>query len=82
MEDFMDKLDKELISQKKLEDKEREISLKLEDVKFNISKVKTSLEYIGKTPVLDVALENLEKRKGSLEDDLQAIKELKYKEKI
>jgi len=79
---YENKLDKELISQKKLEDKEREISLKLEDVKFNISKVKTSLEYIGKTPVLDVALENLEKRKGSLEDDLQAIKELKYKEKI
>jgi len=79
---YENKLDKETVGKKKLEDKEREISLKLEDVKFNISKVKTSLEFIGKTDVLDTALENLQKRKESLETDLQVVKELKYKERV
>jgi hypothetical protein len=79
---FENKLDVELISKKKLEDKEREISLKLEDVKFNISKVKTSLEYIGESNVLNVALENLQKRKEVLENDLQSVKESQYKERV
>jgi hypothetical protein len=79
---FENKLDEELVVKKKLEDKEREITLKLEDVKFNISKVKTSIEYIGESNVLTVALENLEKRKESLESDLQSVKELKYKERV
>jgi hypothetical protein len=78
---YENKLSKELVGKKKLEDKEREISLKLEDVKFNISKVKTSIDYMGESEVLNVALENLEKRKESLENDLQAVKELKFKEK-
>ena len=55
--------------------------MKLEDVKFNISKVKTSIEYMGASEVLNVALENLQKRQGSLEDDLQAVKELKFTSK-
>lgn len=79
---FENKLDKEVISKKKLEDKEREITLKLEDVKFNISKVKTSIEYIGESNVLDIALTNLEKRKEALEDDLKAVKQLQYKERV
>ena len=78
---YENKLSKELVSKKKLEDKEREISLKLEDVKFNISKVKTSIKYIGESNVLNVALENLEKRRKSLEVDLQSVKELQYKER-
>ena len=78
---YENKLSKELVGKKKLEDKEREISLKLEDVKFNISKVKTSKEYMGASEVLNVALENLQKRQGSLEDDLQAVKELKFTSK-
>ena len=78
---YENKLSKELVGKKKLEDKEREISLKLEDVKFNISKVKTSIEYMGASEVLNVALENLQKRQGSLEDDLQAVKELKFTSK-
>ena len=79
---FENKLDEELVVKKKLEDKEREITLKLEDVKFNISKVKTSIEYIGESNVLTVALDNLQKRKEALESDLQSVKELKYKERV
>lgn len=79
---YENKLDQEIVVKKRLEDKEREITLKLEDVKFNISKVKTSIEYIGESNVLSVALNNLQKRKESLESDLQGIKELKYKERV
>lgn len=74
-------MNKELMTKRKLEDKEREIQLKLEDVKFNITKVKTSIEYIGESKVLNEALTNLQKRETNLESDLQAIKELKYKER-
>lgn len=78
---YENKLSKELVGKKKLEDKEREITLKLEDVKFNISKIQTSIKYIGESNVLTVALDNLEKRKGTLESDLQSVKELQYKER-
>jgi hypothetical protein len=79
---FENKLSKELIVKRKLEDKEREITLKLEDVKFNLSKVRTSIQYIGESNVLKTALENLEKREKSLDKDLQSVKEAQYKERI
>lgn len=79
---YENKLGKELISKRKLEDKEREIVLKLEDVNFNIDKVKCSIKMIGESQALNIALGNLEKRKSSLDSDLQAIKELQYKERI
>ena len=79
---YENKLGKELISKRKLEDKEREIVLKLEDVNFNIDKVKGSIKMIGESNALNIALSNLEKRKGSLDNDLQAVKELQYKERI
>ena len=79
---FENKLDKELIVKRKLEDKEREITLKLEDVNFNISKVKGSIQMIGESEVLTTALKNLEKRKENLDVELQATKELQYKERI
>jgi hypothetical protein len=79
---FENKLDKELIVKRKLEDKEREITLKLEDVNFNIEKVKGSIEMIGESEVLTTALNNLEKRKSSLDTELQGVKELQYKERI
>jgi len=78
---YENKLGKELIVKRKLEDKEREITLKLEDVKFNISKVKTSIQYIGESNVLTTALTNLEKRKETLENDLQVVKQTQYKER-
>lgn len=76
------KLDKELVAKRKLEDKERQIELKLEDVKFNISKISASVKAIGETDILKEALTNLVKREKNLETELQAIKELQYKERI
>jgi hypothetical protein len=79
---YENKLSKEIITKRKLEDKEREIVLKLEDVQFNIDKVKNSIKYIGESEVLSIALQNLNKRKNQLDSDLLAVKELKYKETI
>lgn len=79
---YENKLDVELVTKRKLEDKEREITLKLEDVNFNISKVKTSIDYIGESAVLKTALDNLNKRKTVLENENQAVKELQYSEKL
>lgn len=79
---FENKLNKELVVKRKLEDKEREITLKLEDVQFNIEKIKGSLQMIGESEVLTTALANLEKRKTSLDSELLAVKELQYKERI
>jgi hypothetical protein len=79
---FETKLNKEVVTKKKLEDKEREITLKLEDVEFNISKIKASLQMLGETKVLKEALKNLEKREKSISAELQAIKELQYKERV
>jgi hypothetical protein len=79
---YENKLSKELIVKRKLEDKEREISLKLEDVEFNIDKIKGSLKMIGESQVLTTALKNLEKRYSNLNSELQAVKELQYKERI
>ena len=79
---YENKLSKELIVKRKLEDKEREITLKLEDVNFNIDKLKGSMKMIGKSDVLNTALTNLEKRKTSLDAELNGVKELQYNERV
>ena len=79
---YENKLGKELIVKRKLEDKEREITLKLEDVNFNIEKVTGSIRMIGESAILSTALSNLEKRKSNLESELSGIKELQYNERI
>lgn len=79
---YENKLGKELITKRRLEDKEREIVLKLEDVQFNIDKVSSSIKYIGESKGLTVALNNLNKRKENLDTELKAVKELQYKERI
>ena len=79
---YENKLDKELIVKRKLEDKEREIQLKVEDLKFNISKLETSVKYIGESEVITTAISNLSKRKEMLDAELKAVKELQYKERI
>jgi hypothetical protein len=79
---YENKLDSELVAKRKLEDKERQIELKLEDVNFNISKIKASIQMIGETKVLNEALSNLEKRSENLQSELQAVKELQYNERI
>ena len=78
---FEDKLSKELVVKRKLEDKEREVTLKLEDVNFNIEKVKSSIRLIGESQVLNTALSNLEKRAKVLEIELLSIKETQYRER-
>lgn len=79
---YENRLDKELIIKRKLEDKEREITMKLEDVNFNIDKVKGSIKMIGESQVLTTALSNLEKRKSNLDSELLGVKEVQYKERI
>jgi hypothetical protein len=79
---YENKLNKELVIKRKLEDKEKEITLKLEDIKFNIDKIKSSIKMIGESEILTTALRNLEKRSLNLNNELQAIKELQYKERI
>lgn len=79
---YENKLDKELIVKRKLEDKEREITLKLEDINFNIDKVKSSIKMIGESKILSTALKNLEKRRFNLKSELDGVKELKYKERL
>jgi len=79
---YENKLGKEIVVKRKLEDKEREITLKLEDVNFNIEKVKGSIQMIGESEVLSTALKNLEKRKTNLDGELLGVKELQYNERI
>ena len=79
---YENKLSKELVVKRKLEDKEREITLKLEDVNFNIEKIKGSIQLIGESEVLTTALKNLEKRSTSLSSELDGVKEIQYKERL
>ena len=79
---FEDKMSVEIMSRRKLEDKEREITLKLEDLNLNIDKIQSSMELIGETKVLNEALENLEKRRENLDFEVRAIKELRYTERV
>jgi hypothetical protein len=79
---YENKLSKELITKRKLEDKEREVSLKLEDVNFNIEKLKGSIKMMGESEVLNTALNNLEKRKNVLDAEFAGVKELQYNERI
>jgi len=79
---FETKLDKEVVVKKKLEDKEREVTLKLEDVQFNISKIKSSMEIMGESEVLTEAFENLKTRENNLKTEVDGIKELQYKERV
>ena len=79
---YENKLDKELIVKRKLEDKEREISIKLEDLNFNITKLEASIKYIGESEVLSTAMTNLTSRRQVLNEELQAVKELQYNERL
>jgi hypothetical protein len=79
---YENRLSKEMVVKRKLEDKEREITLKLEDVSFNIEKLNGSIKMIGESEVLTTALQNLEKRKSSLVAELGGVKELQYKERV
>lgn len=77
---YEDKVGGESMKRRKLEDKEREVSLKLEEVKFNIEKVEGSIKVIGESEILNNALDKLKKREHNLSSEVQSIKELKYNE--
>jgi hypothetical protein len=79
---YENKLGKETMVKRRLEDKEREITLKLESVSFNIDKVKGSIKMLGESEVLSKALTNLEKRHSNLKAELDGVKEVQYNEKI
>lgn len=79
---YENKLSKEMVIKRKLEDKEREITLKLEDVQFNIEKLKGSIKMIGESEVLTTALNNLQKRERVLTSELNGVKELQYNERV
>lgn len=79
---FENKINGEFMKLRKLEDKEREVSMKLEEVNFNISKVEASMEVMQSNQILKEALNNLNKRKEDLENEVSAIKKLKYSEKV
>jgi hypothetical protein len=78
---YENNLEKEIVTKRKLEDKEREITLKLEDVQLNIEKIQNSLQMLGESNSLQVALGNLAKRKDQLEKDLLSVRELQYRER-
>jgi hypothetical protein len=78
---YENNLSREVIVKRKLEDKEREITLKLEDVQLNIDKVENSIKMIGESNTLKVALGNLRRRKDQLEGQSLAIQELQYRER-
>jgi len=78
---YENNLSKELVTKRKLEDKEREITLKLEDVDLNINKIENSIKMIGESNTLTVALGNLRKRKDTLEEEIIAVRELQYRER-
>lgn len=75
---FEDKLNKELVVNRKLEDKEREITLKLEEIKFNIEKIDAAILTLGESDVLTEGRNNLTKREKNLLSDLESIKEIRY----
>ncbi len=72
---FENKIGKEIIVKRQLEDKEREITLQLEDVHSNIDKVKFTLNDMKDSETLTKALEMLGERKKNLESELQSIKD-------
>jgi hypothetical protein len=72
---FENKIGKEIIVKRQLEDKEREITLQLEDVDSNIDKVKFTLSDMNDSETLTKALHMLEERKKSLNTELESIKE-------
>jgi hypothetical protein len=78
---YENNLEKEVVTKRKLEDKEREITLKLEDVQLNIEKIESSLQMLGESNSLKIALGNLAKRQDQLHKDLLSVRELQYRER-
>ena len=77
---YENKVGKEVIVKRQLEDKEREITLKLEDVNSNLDKIKYTIAEMKDSETLSKALSMLEKKKKNLLVELQSVKDLQYTE--
>jgi len=79
---YEDKLSKEVKVKKQLEDKEREIQLNIEDIDKNIDKVEANIKMMGESEVLSKALDMLLIKRTTMNEELMAVKELKYNEVV
>lgn len=77
---YEDKLSDEVKTKRKLEDKEREIHVDIEDIDNNIDKVEANIKTMDDSETLTEALKVLKTSRNDKNDELMAVKELKYKE--
>lgn len=75
-------ISKEVKTKKVLEDKVRAISKSIEEIDSNIDKVEANLQLLGESVVLSKALVNLKKSKVDKLGEIDAIKQVMYKEVI
>lgn len=73
---YEDKLEVEMVTKRKLEDKIRELTIHLEDLNTNIDKLETNIKYLTNSDVLQEALLMLNEKKEEVVSDLRAAKEL------
>lgn len=76
---YEDKLKNETVIKKKLEDKERQISVEIDNLSSNIDRLESTLKVVGDSDELSEALKVIKTRRESLNEDLMAIKALKTK---
>ena len=74
---FENRLDKEEKQHRELEDKIREIQVSLDDVDKNVDKVEANIKMIGESEVLTKALELLENKRNTLNEELLAARQVK-----
>lgn len=79
---YENKLSDEVKTRRKLEDKVREIEMNIDDLDRNIDKIEAELTVMESSETLSTALKSLNKKKGKLELELQAVKETMYQEVI
>lgn len=75
---FENRLDGESKQNIQLEDKIREIQLSIEDVDKNVDKVEANIKMLGESKVLSKALRILDKKRQGLNEELIAVKQVKY----
>ena len=73
---FENKLDKEVVQQRQLEDKIREITVNLDEVDKNKEKVETNIQMLGENEHLSKALVMLNEKREDLTNELLATKKV------
>ena len=79
---YENKLSEEVKTKKRLEDKVREIQVDIDDLDRNIDKIETNLTMVGENKMLTEALNSLKFEKKDKVTELEAVKELMYKEVV